>query len=101
MLKSTINLRISSYSPPPPPSVFYAPFVTNYNLLYSTLLCKKLARAPGVHKKFMLTKLGAQNRKEPNLTQQTRSEKTIHNQIINLLYEINTQGFISVDLDGT
>ena len=27
-------------------------------MLYSTLLCKKLARAPGGHKKFMLTKLG-------------------------------------------
>ena len=27
-------------------------------LLYSTLLCKKMARATGGHKKFMLTKLG-------------------------------------------
>ena len=27
-------------------------------LLYSTLLCKKKARAPGGHKRFMLTKLG-------------------------------------------
>ena len=27
-------------------------------LLYSTLLCKKIAREPGGHKKFMLTKLG-------------------------------------------
>ena len=27
-------------------------------LLYSTLLCKKIARAPGGHKRFMLTKLG-------------------------------------------
>ena len=27
-------------------------------LLYSTFLCKKIARGPGGHKKFMLTKLG-------------------------------------------
>ena len=27
-------------------------------LLYSTFLCKKIANAPGGHKKFMLTKLG-------------------------------------------
>ena len=26
--------------------------------LYSTLLCKKIARAPGGHERFMLTKLG-------------------------------------------
>ena len=37
-------------------------------LLYSTLLCEKIARAPGGHKKFMLTKLGGgggQNRIDP------------------------------------
>ena len=37
-------------------------------MLYSTLLCKKIAREPGGHKKFMLTKLGGggggQNRSE-------------------------------------
>ena len=27
-------------------------------LLYGSLLCKKIARAPGGHKRFMLTKLG-------------------------------------------
>ena len=27
-------------------------------MLYSTLLCKKIARAPERHKKFMLSKLG-------------------------------------------
>ena len=32
--------------------------IKNYMLLYSTLLCKKIVRAPGGHKKFMLTKLG-------------------------------------------
>ena len=31
---------------PPPPQCFSPP-VTNYMLLYSTLLCKKIARAPG------------------------------------------------------
>ena len=34
------------------------PPVTNSVLLYSTLLCKKIARASGGLKKFMLTKLG-------------------------------------------
>ena len=29
-----------------PPSVFFTPPVTNYVLLYSTLLCKKRSRAP-------------------------------------------------------
>ena len=41
-----------------PPSVFCDPPVTNYMLLYSTLVCKKIARAPVGHKKNMLTKLG-------------------------------------------
>ena len=40
--------------------------VTNYMLLYSTLLCKKIARAPGCHKKFMLNKLGGRNKIDPN-----------------------------------
>ena len=53
--------------PPPPPPVFLWPPVTNYRLLYSTLLCKEIARAPGGHKKFMLTILGAQNRIDPKL----------------------------------
>ena len=44
--------------PPPPHPVFFMTSVTNYRLLYSTLLCKKIARAPGGHKKFVLTKLG-------------------------------------------
>ena len=34
-------------------------------LLYSTLLCKKIARAPGGYKKFKLTKVGGQNRIDP------------------------------------
>ena len=33
-----------------PPSVFYDPPVTIYMLLYTKLLCKKIARAPGVIK---------------------------------------------------
>ena len=38
--------------------------VTNYALLYSTLLCKNNARAPGGHKTYIPTKLGGggQNR---------------------------------------
>ena len=41
-------------------------------LLYSTLLCKKIARAPGGHKKFVLTKLGGgggQNRSQETIEQ--------------------------------
>ena len=34
-------------------------------LLYSTLLCKKKARAPAGHKKIILTKLGGKNRIDP------------------------------------
>ena len=49
------KFRIHSVSAP---SVFYDPPVTHYMLLYSTLLCKKIARAPGGHKRFTLTKLG-------------------------------------------
>ena len=41
--------------------------VTNYMLLYSTLLCKKIARAPDGHKKFMQTKLGGRNRIDPKI----------------------------------
>ena len=41
------------------PPVFYDPQLQiNSILLHSTLLCRKIARAPGGHKKFMLTKLG-------------------------------------------
>ena len=36
-------------------------------LLYTTLLCKKIARASGGHKKFMLTKLGGRNRIDPKI----------------------------------
>ena len=46
------------YSVLPPPPVFFWPPVTNYVLLYSTLLCKNNARAPGGHKKYIPTKLG-------------------------------------------
>ena len=37
------------------PPVFFMTPVTNYMLLYSTLLCKKIARAPGVIKNYALT----------------------------------------------
>ena len=39
-----------------PPSVFYDPQL-QIICCYIALLCKKIARAPGGHKKFMLTKL--------------------------------------------
>ena len=50
-----VMIRIYSVSAP---NVFYEPPITNYMLLYSTLLCKKIARAPGGHKRFVLTKPG-------------------------------------------
>ena len=64
-----LNVRVQGkrhlfcFAPPPPP-VFLHPPVTNYMLLYCPFLCKKIARASGCHKKFMLTKLGGakQNR---------------------------------------
>ena len=46
---------------PPPPRVFFMTPSYNlyvYMLLYSKLLCKKIARAPGGQKRFMPTKLG-------------------------------------------
>ena len=58
-----LELRDLFCSPPP---VFFMTPVTNYMLLYSTLLCKKITRAPGGHKKFMLTKLGGRNKIDPN-----------------------------------
>ena len=47
-----------------PPQYFLRPPVTNYMLLYSRLLCKKVARAPGGRKKYKPTRLGGweQNR---------------------------------------
>ena len=44
------------------PPVFFITPVTNCMLLYSTLLCKKIARAPGGHNRFMPTKPGGGNR---------------------------------------
>ena len=55
------------YSVLPPPPVFLRPPVTNYRLLSSTLLFKKIARAPGGggRKKYNLTKVGRRNRIDP------------------------------------
>ena len=55
--------RIYSVSLP----VFFMTPSYNLYFLYSTLLCKKIARAPGGHKRFMLTKLGGggRNRIDP------------------------------------
>ena len=38
--------------------VLLTPPITKYMLFYSILLCRKLARVPGVVKKIILTKLG-------------------------------------------
>ena len=47
-----------------PPGVFCEinKYVTNYMLLYSTLLCKKVARAAGDDKRFMLSRWGGGDR---------------------------------------
>ena len=53
--------------------IFMTP-VTNYLLLCSTLLCNKATRAPGVHKRFMLTKLGGgQNRSQNSPSYRARA----------------------------
>ena len=63
-------MRIKTFwiysAPPPPPPVCFTPPVTNYMLLYGTLLCKKIARAPGGRTKYKLTKLGGRTRIDPN-----------------------------------
>ena len=60
--------KLECILPPPPPSpppVVFTPPVTNYMLVYSTLLCIK-ARAPGARNKS--TKLGGgQNRIDPKI----------------------------------
>ena len=60
---ASIIINIGSILFPP---VFFMTPVRNYMLLHSTLLCTKIARAPGGHERFMLTKLGGggQNRSE-------------------------------------
>ena len=47
------------------PSVFLLLPVINYMLSYSTLLCKKIARAHGGHKRYLRTKLVGRNRIDP------------------------------------
>ena len=59
-------------------------------LLYSTLLCKKIARAPGGHKKFMLTKLGGGR-------EQNRSEKTWIMKNISLFFFIYGLFFLKME----
>ena len=49
------NIKLWIYSVSLSPSVFTPP-VTNFMLLYSTLLCKKIARAPGGVQKYKPTK---------------------------------------------
>ena len=51
-------------------------------MLYSTLLCKKIARAPGGQNKFMLTKLrggGLGNRIDPTFQRQDEVEENKKN----------------------
>ena len=47
ILTNQISMKQGIYSVPPPPVFFMTPPVTNSMLLHSTLLCKKIARAPG------------------------------------------------------
>ena len=49
------------------PPVFFMTPMSNYILFFSTFLSKKIARGPGGHKRFMLTKLGGGgDRLDPN-----------------------------------
>ena len=68
-------------------------------LLYSMLLCKKIARAPGVHKKFMLNKLGGgggggggQNRIDPKsdnlLTRRLLKTERPHEYLRKLIHQL-------------
>ena len=52
------------------PAVFFTHPVTKYMLLYSTLLCRKIAHAPGERKRYKPTKLGGGGK-------QNRSGKTL------------------------
>ena len=56
------------------PPVFFMTPVTNYVLIYSTLLCKNKARSPGGHKKYIPTKL-EQNRSEMHFGTFTDAQK--------------------------
>ena len=49
----------------PSPQCFLRPPVTNYMLLYSTLLCKRIARAPGVVKNISSLRWGGGDRIDP------------------------------------
>ena len=61
---TVLNFSKTWHESVPPPLFFMTP-VTNY-VLYSTLLCKTIARAPGVHKTYIPTKLGeGRNRIDP------------------------------------
>ena len=61
--KGLKNRNLFCFGPP----VCLTPPVTNYMLLYSALLCKKIARAPGGRKNYKPTKLGARNRIDPKI----------------------------------
>ena len=63
-------LRIYSVRPPPPspdPPGFLTPPVTNWMLLYSTLLCKKIARGPGESKNISSLRWRGGDRKDPTI----------------------------------
>ena len=71
--------------------------VTNYMLLYSTLLCKKIARAPGGHKTFMFTKLGGRNRIDPVFVA-LNSECNIQIKLYQMSAEVQFQSDVSQKL---
>ena len=54
--ESPVALKIRFYSVSPPQCFLWTP-VTNYMLLYSTLIFSKIVAAPGVQSNFVLTKL--------------------------------------------
>ena len=62
--------------------MFYDPPVTNHDPPVSTLLCKEIARVPGGHKRFMLTKLGGmQNRIDPASANEHNRTRRIDNSV--------------------
>ena len=65
IVTSLINIWDLLFCPPPPPPSVFTPPVTNYMLLYSTLLCTKIARAPGGVKNISSLRWGGQNRIDP------------------------------------
>ena len=51
----------------------------SYTLLYRTVLCNKIARAPEVHKNFVLTKLGGDRIDLKNVSKEKRKRHLSNN----------------------